>query len=121
MASLKVFNTSSTAAKYALEYSTDGGQTWFKALSAAGGDAAEVVAKTTGQCYWSLNLKNNQPAQFRISQVGGNKNTATYVDNFSLYYTGDEGGPDMYVPGDVNGDGDVNIGDINAVIALILN
>ena len=120
MASLKVFNTSSTAAKYALEYSTDGGQTWFKALSAAGGDAAEVVAKTTGQCYWSLNLKNNQPAQFRISQVGGNKNTATYVDNFSLYYTGDEGGPDMYVPGDVNGDGDVNIGDINALISIIL-
>ena len=120
MASLLVFNTSSTAAKYSLEYSIDGGQSWVKAQSASGNDAAEVAAKTTSLCYWSLNLKNNQGAQFRIAQVGGNKNTATYVDNFSLYYTGEEGGPDMGIPGDVNRDGEVNIADVNAVINIIL-
>ena len=43
-------------------------------------------------CYWILDLKNNQPALFRIYQRGGNKNTATYVDDFTFYYTGEEGG-----------------------------
>ena len=120
MASLMVFNTTSTAAKYALDYSIDGGQSWMRAQSSAGLDAAEVAGKTVGQCYWSLNLKNYQGALFRVSQVGGNKNAATYVDNFSLYYTGQEGGPDIGVPGDVNGDGEANIGDVNAIITIIL-
>ena len=120
MASLMVFNTSSTTAKYTLEYSTDGGENWTKALSASGNDGAEVSGKTIGQCYWQLDLKNYEGSQFRIAQVGGNKNTATYVDNFSLYYTGAEGGPDMGVPGDVNNDGEINIADVNTVIAVIL-
>ena len=120
-ASLLVFNSSSTAAKYSLEYSLDGGESWVKAMSPAGFESVEISGKTTGICYWKLNLQNNQGAQFRIAQVGGNKNTATYVDNFSLYYTGEEGGPDMFVPGDVNGDGEVNIADVNAIITIILN
>ena len=120
MASLLVFNPTSTAARYSLEYSTDGGESWLKAFSAAGNEAAEVAAKTNSLCYWSLDLKNYQGVQFRVAQVGGNKNSATYVDNLSLYYTGPEGGPDMGVPGDVNGDGEVNIADVNAVISIIL-
>ena len=38
---------------------------------------------------------------------------ATYVDDISLYY--------IDVVGDVNGDGEVNIADVNALIALILS
>ena len=91
-----------------------------KALSASGNDGAEVSGKTAGQCYWQLDLKNYEGSQFRIAQVGGNKNTATYVDNFSLYYTGPEGSSDMNVPGDVNGDKEVNIADVNAIIKIIL-
>ena len=52
--------------------------------------------------------------------MGGNKNASTYVDDFTLYYTGEEGGPLDYIIGDVNGDGEVGIADINAVIDLIL-
>ena len=55
-----------------------------------------------------------------ISQVGGNKNAATYVDNLTFYYTGEEGSPSSFIPGDVNNDGEVNIADINAVIDIIL-
>lgn len=116
MASLKVFNTGAYVAKYSLEYSTDGGETWIKAMNAAGNVSADIPAKTTGFGYWTLNVSSKKPALYRISQVGGNKNASTYVDNFTLYYT--EG--DDILRGDVNGDGEVNIIDVNAIINIIL-
>ena len=120
MASMVVFNNGAYTAKYSLEYSLDNGATWTKVNAANGSDGAEVASQTVGTCYWPLNLKNNQPAVFRISQVGGNKNASTYVDDLCLYYTGEEGGPDQGITGDVNGDGEVNIADVNAIIDLIL-
>ena len=120
LASLQVFNSSSTTAKYSLEYSLDNGTTWTKATSANGSDGIEIAGKTTAAGYWNLNLSNRKPSTFRISQVGGNKNSATYVDNFTLYYTGEEGGPSLFTPGDVNNDGEINIADVNAVIDIIL-
>lgn len=120
MASLTVFNNGNYATKYTLEYSTDGGETWTRAMCASNKDAAEVNAKTTSTCYWNLNLNKHTPAMFRISMTGGNKNVAAYVDNFTLYYTGEEGGPIDDMPGDVNGDNEVNVADINAVIDIIL-
>ena len=116
MASLKVFNTGSYVAKYSLEYSTDGGETWNKAMNAAGNVSADIPSKTTGYCYWTLNISSKKPALYRISQVGGNKNASTYVDNFTLYYTEQ----DEFLRGDVNGDGEVNITDVNAIIGIIL-
>ena len=53
-----------------------------------------------------------QPATFRIVMTDGGSG-ATYVDDISLYY--------IDVVGDVNGDKEINIADINAVIDLILN
>ena len=91
-----------------------------KANSCSGGDGIEIASKTTGVGYWTLNLSNRKPSIFRISQVGGNKNAATYVDNLTFYYTGEEGSPSSFIPGDVNDDGEVNIADINAVIDIIL-
>ena len=120
LASLKVFNSGAYTAKYSLEYSYDNGTTWTKAMSASGSDGIEISAKTIGTGYWTLNLSNRKPSTFRIPQVGGNKNAATYVDNFTLYYTGAEGGPSLFTPGDVNNDGEINIADINAVLDIIL-
>ena len=119
-ASLKVFNSTASTSNYTLEYSNDGGATWTKANSCSGGDGIEIASKTTGVGYWTLNLSNRKPSIFRISQVGGNKNAATYVDNLTFYYTGEEGSPSSFIPGDVNDDGEVNIADINAVIDIIL-
>ena len=120
MASLTVFNTGSYVSKYSLEYSLDGGENWVKLFTPNGAVSADVAAKTTAVCYWTMNLNNHQGALYRISQVGGNKNASTYVDNFTIYYNGEEGGPMDYVPGDVNGDGEVNISDVNVVIDIIL-
>jgi len=112
-------NTNRNPAKYRLEYSIDGGNTWTVAMAGNGQVAAEVPGKSRAMCYWPLDLKNNQGSLFRITQVGGM--SATYIDDITIYYTGKEGGPDLFVPGDVNGDNEVNIADVNAIIDVILN
>lgn len=116
----KAFNTAPRgSAKYTLEYSIDGGNNWIKALTPVSyDDGCEIPAKTNAMCYWTLDLKNNQGALFRITQIRGQFNT--YIDDFMIYYTGEEGGPDLFIPGDVNGDGEVNIADVNSLIDLIL-
>ena len=119
LASVDVFNVSSSVARYTLEYSIDGGETWLKLTTPAGGTTVELPKTTSATCYWNLNLNNHQGAQFRLYQSASKDKTA-YVDNFTIYYTGEEGGPIDYVIGDVNGDGEVNIADVNAAINVIL-
>ena len=118
LAQLTVFNSTSSVAKLALEYSIDQGAHWLKAMTPTGVVASEVPAKANGTCYWVLSLKSSTPARFRISQTGGNKNSPIYVDDFTLYYN--EEVPVTLV-GDVNKDNQVNISDVNAVINMILS
>lgn len=124
MASMLVFNMSSTAAKYSLEYTVEndsnGNPIWVTAPSSKGADAADAPGKSESILYWKLDLKNTQPARFRIYQRAGNKNVANYVDNLTFYYNGEPGGPQPIVTGDVNGDDEVNIADVNAIIDIIL-
>ena len=61
---------------------------------------------------WYLNQTDSQPALFRISMFGGGS-SSTYVDNIALFY--------LDQMGDVNGDGEVNIADVNAILDMILN
>ena len=119
LVSVNVFNTSSSVARYALEYSIDGGENWIKAMTPAGGANVEVAKNSTATCYWNLNLNNHQGAQFRLYQTA-TKDKTTYVDSFTIYYTGEEGGPIPFITGDVNGDGEVNVADINAALDIIL-
>ena len=114
MAQAFFFNPTSSEAKYRLTYSLDDGTTWETANAFDGEDAVTVPEKSQILATWLLNLTADQPAIFRITMFGGG-NSATYVDDFTLYYT--ESG----VPGDVNGDGEVNIADINAIIDIILS
>ena len=124
MASMRVFNVSSTVAKFSLEYSVEddasGAPIWITARSSKGEDAAEAPYKSESILYWLLDLKHNQPAKFRIYERAGNKNVAIYVDDLTFYYTGEAGGPEEYETGDVNCDGEINIADVNAVIDVIL-
>ncbi len=108
------FNPMSSESKYRLTYSLDDGATWETANAFDGEDAVTVDGKSQTLATWLLNLTSDQPAIFRITMFGGGS-SATYVDDFTLYYT--ESG----VPGDVNGDGEVNIADINAIINIILS
>ena len=124
MASMTVFNPSSTVAKFSLEYALEddenGNPIWITALSAKGENTAEAPAKSKSNVYWLLDLNNHQPARFRIYEKAGHKTTANYVDDLTLYYKGEEGGPIEDKPGDVNADGEVNIADANLAIDIIL-
>jgi M6 family metalloprotease-like protein len=115
----KAYNTATRgSSKFTLECSTDGGANWVKMKTPAGKDDCEIPAKTNAMCYWKMDLKNNQGAMFRITQTRGQY--TTYIDDFMIYYTGEEGGPDMFTRGDVNGDNEVNIADVNTLIDVIL-
>ena len=114
MAQAVFFNPTSSEAKYRLTYSLDDGTTWETANAFDGEDAVTVPEKSQILATWLLNLTADQPAIFRITMFGGG-NAATYVDDFTLYYT------ETGVLGDVNGDGEVNIADINAIINMILS
>ena len=114
-----VFNNSDFEATYSLEYSIDNGETWISALTPNNGTTASIPDRTVGICYWNLNLNNRQGATFRITQVGGNMNTDTYIDNFTLIYTGVQGIPNDHI-GDINEDGEINITDVIALIRLVL-
>ena len=111
MAQATFFNQSPSQAKYTLEYSLDGGASWLKVSTLNGKDPVEVPAKSQYTCLWPLSLSSAQPALFRIVMVAGGSG-ATYVDDVRLYY--------IDTTGDVNGDGEVNIADVNAVIDVIL-
>ena len=111
LAQATFFNQSSSLSKYTLEYSCDGGTTWQKASTLEGPDVVEVPEKSRLTAIWMLNLSASKPANFRIAMIAGS--AATYVDDVALYY--------VDTVGDVNLDGEVNIGDLNAVIDMILS
>ena len=111
LAQATFFNPTSTLSKYKMEYSLDGGATWQLATTIDGLDAVEVDKKSQVLGTWSLHVTAAQPALFRIAMIAGGSG-ATYVDNIALYYTD--------LNGDVNGDGEVNIADDNAIIDVIL-
>ena len=112
MAQATFFNPTATLSKYRLDYSLDGGATWMAATTIDNLEAAEVPEKSQVLATWFLDLNAAQPALFRIAMIAGG-NGATYVDDIVLYYTD-------HLTGDVNGDGEVNIADVNAVIDVIL-
>ena len=114
-ASLKVFNASATSLKFRLEYSHDNCTTWTIAKTSANKDAAEISTYSNCQIFWNLALSKDQPTVFRITQLAGNK--TSYLDDFSLYYN--EPSP-AYATGDVNGDGEINVADVNTLIDIIL-
>ena len=111
MAQASFFNPTSTAAKYRLTYSFNGGETWLTANTFEGNDAAEVPEKGQAVATWLLDLKASQPVIFRITMFGGGT-SATYLDDFSLYFTQNLC--------DVNIDGEVNVADVNAVVDAII-
>ncbi len=118
--SYDIYNTSGNNAKMGLTYSTDDGETWVKAKNVMGSTDILVPGSTRTACNWLVPVTNTQGVRLRVVQNSGNKNIPVYIDNFTVYYTGEQGGPEEVVPGDVTGDGTVDIADVNAVINMML-
>ncbi|MBR1803399.1 MAG: M6 family metalloprotease domain-containing protein [Muribaculaceae bacterium] len=115
----EVNNSSGETAKIGLLYSVDNGKTWTAAKLSTGAASMSVPGQATFTAYWNVKLQNIQPAMFRITMTGGSKTAPCKIDNFTIYYTGEAGGP-VGMTSDVNGDGKVDVEDVNAVINIIL-
>ena len=113
-----VANASGLTGTFSLRYSNDGGKTWNKAKSPTGAEKLDVKNDTVRTLYWNVDLSKTQPTLLRINQTNGSSTKPCYVDNLTVYYTG-EAGSDA-IPGDVNLDGNVDIFDANIVINIML-
>ena len=118
--SCNIYNKSASQAKMVLQYSVDDGATWNKAKNVVGSDAITVPASTNTSCNWLVPVTNKQPLRLRIAQNSGSKTSPLYVDNLTVYYSGEAGGPTDVIPGDIDGNGVVDIADVNAVINMML-
>ena len=103
----KAFNSSSTAAKLML-YSSPDGTTWTKMHTdyfTVPGNSSEIYSQL---------LDFDQPMYYRIGMAGGSKKQPCYIDDIKFGYF------DTSLTGDINGDGQVDIADVNAVINVML-
>ena len=89
-----------------VEFSTDKGTSWTELdnFTVTRGALQHVI----------LDIPLEGTARFRISQTSGMR---VNIDDITIYAPAPQ---EPSIPGDVNGDGEVNIADINAVINLIL-
>ena len=107
-----VRNPTTTEAKFKFSYSTDGGETW---KSPAEGQIT-VPANSTESAMVRLEL--DAPVMLRFNEIAGSSKANCYLDDIKMYYK--ETWPEPLV-GDVDGDGEVNIADVNVLIDLILS
>ena len=112
MISFTVHNPTSTTAHVRMTYSVDNGTTW---LSPTDGT---VTASANSSASVNLRLPMDAPLMLRFTQTAGSDKKSIYLDNIKLNYK--DKWPPVAIPGDVNGDGEVNISDINAAIQVIL-
>ncbi len=107
--SINAINTSTTASKLQLYYSTDEGASWNSiGIETVGANSNEIVS-------WRLSI-DKQPMRFKINRTSGAKNVNLIIDNFTILYL-NEGAS---TPGDVNGDGVVTAADITALYDYLL-
>ena len=89
-----------------VDFSIDKGSSWFELGSFT------VTRGILQHIIMDVPLKDT--ARFRIVQTSGSR---VNIDDITIYGPTD---PSPSIPGDVNGDGEVNIADVNIVIELIL-
>lgn len=110
MVKLHMNNPTTTSPKVKLSFSEDDGASW-TALA----DVKTVPSKTSIDLIWSV--KTNQPVRYRVNLSGGSSTKKCYIDDFAIYIKGDL---QPSIIGDVNGDGDVDVSDVNAIINMML-
>ena len=112
-----VDNPSATA-KFSLYYSLDYGNNWTLLLAASDEQSITVAANSKAKLTWFTNFANTQPVCFMLAMIDGSTTSATYVDNFTVYYTGEPGTGALR--GDLNGDGLVDVTDVSILIDMVL-
>jgi hypothetical protein len=112
MVQYTVYNPTTSAANFRLSYSVDKGQTWQTAVESVITVDAGSTKTATAQ------LPTDARIMLRINQTSGSAKAKCYLDDIKLFYT-ETWEPEVII-GDVDGDSEVGISDVNAVIDLIL-
>jgi len=112
MVNYQVHNPTSTDAKFRFTYSIDGGVNWIAPPEGT------IIVEAGSTASASIALPYDRPIMLRFNQTAGHAKQCCYLDDIKLYYT-ETWGPEP-IKGDVDGDGEVGISDVNRVIALIL-
>ena len=116
--SCNIYNPTTVTSKFTLYQSLNNGTTWTIVKTSSNADAISVAGNSKVTISWPVSYKNTQEVMLRINMTAGNKNTANYLDNITLYFNGEPGGR---LKGDVNCDGEVSIADVTALVNLVMN
>lgn len=109
-----VYNTTDTSALFTVNYSINNGSNWKEP------DYASISVPAGSMAIGTVYLPaSDVPMMLRIKQTTGLTDQPCYIDNIALYYEGPEV-PD-FIMGDVNGDGEVSIKDVSALIDYLLS
>lgn len=113
MVELFVKNSTNAQAKFKLYKSEDGGNTWVEE-----GDVQQVNANSEEVLSWIF-ASSFKPVRYRVNMTAGSKTKSCYIDDFTIHYEGVFNAL-AADPCDVNGDGSVDVNDINNVINVLL-
>ena len=111
MIDFDVYNPSGSTTKFQVSYSTDM-TTWSKFNN----QAFEVAGRTNAHFTHILPLEG--PVYLRINMTSGSTTAPAYIDDLKIVYVGEL--TDPVLPGDVNGDGVVDVADVNLIISIML-
>ena len=112
--SYHVYNYSGTTAKVRVECKDINASSWTDIYT------AEVASGTDELVSCPVVVANKKV--FRLSQPLGSSTAPIYVDDITFYYKGDDVPLNEFtdVLGDVNGDGEVDVTDVNFIINIVL-
>lgn len=114
MVSFAVQNTTNKQASVKCAYSVDGGQTWVSPSS------GQITVEPNNRVRAAVNLPTDKPIMLRFNQVAGSNKQTCYLDDIKLYYSDSWPEEPDALLGDVDGDGEVTIIDVNVLVDIVL-
>jgi len=116
---LKIYNPTSSSITIRPQYSTNNGQTW-KTLDTY--IYEYPVAAGTSTKVTITEFPTNVPIMLRFRESSGSSSEYCFIDDIEISYenTWEPEEPEFEM-GDVNGDGEVNIKDVTALIAYLMS
>ena len=114
MISYHAYNYSGSAAKIRIEYKGADESTWTTVHT-------DEIASGTDEII-SCSVVVASSKMYRFSQPAGSKKNNIYIDDITFYYKGDDVPLNEFtdVQGDVDGDGEVDVTDVNFIINIVL-
>lgn len=118
---MSINNPNTAVMNISLEYLPEGEDVWIAAkdVMTQQGTAA-IAANSVTECSFDLNL--NRRTLLRLTTTGGSSTKACYLDDMTLHCTKkiDIITPEPTLTGDINGDGVVDVSDVNILINIVL-